>query len=36
LISQGLEVTIDTSIGSRIAHIEIDAAYDPANEKLRA
>jgi dimethylglycine dehydrogenase len=36
LIAQGLEVTIDTSIGTRAAHIEMDAAYDPTNEKLRA
>jgi len=35
LISAGLEVTIDTSSGSRSAHIEMDAAYDPANELLR-
>jgi dimethylglycine dehydrogenase len=34
-ISAGLEVTIDTSLGSRNAHIEMDAAYDPANELLR-
>ena len=36
LISQGLEVTIDTSVGSRAAHIEREAAYDASNEKLRA
>jgi dimethylglycine dehydrogenase len=36
LIDAGLEVTVDTSIGSRSAHIAIDAAYDPANELLRA
>jgi dimethylglycine dehydrogenase len=35
-ISAGLEVTIDTSSGSRVAHIEMDAAYDPANELLRS
>ena len=35
-ISAGLEVTVDTSIGSRSAHIEMDAAYDPANELLRS
>ena len=34
-ISDGLEVTIDTSIGSRSAHIERDAVYDPQNELLR-
>ena len=36
LIRAGLEVTIDTSIGSRSAHIEMDAAYDPGNDLLRA
>ncbi len=36
LIRAGLEVTIDTSIGSRNAHLEMDAAYDPGNELLRA
>jgi dimethylglycine dehydrogenase len=35
LIRVGLEVTIDTSSGSRNAHIEMDAAYDPGNELLR-
>ncbi len=35
-ISDGLEITIDTSIGSRCAHITMDAAYDPGNELLRA
>ncbi|RLA13024.1 MAG: glycine cleavage system protein T [Gammaproteobacteria bacterium] len=35
-ISQGLEVTIDTSVGSRSAHIEMDAAYDASNQKLRS
>lgn len=35
-ISAGLEVTVDTSSGSRVAHIEMDAAYDPANELLRS
>jgi len=35
-ISPGLEVTVDTSIGSRSAHIETDAVYDPGNELLRA
>jgi dimethylglycine dehydrogenase len=35
-ISAGLEVTIDTSSGSRSAHIEMNAAYDPANELLRS
>ena len=36
LINAGLEVTIDTSIGSRSAHIQMDAAYDAGNELLRA
>jgi len=36
LISGGLEVTIDTSIGSRSAHIAMDAVYDPNNELLRS
>jgi dimethylglycine dehydrogenase len=36
VIRAGLEVTVDTSIGSRNAHLEMDAAYDPANELLRA
>jgi dimethylglycine dehydrogenase len=35
LIGAGLEVTVDTSVGSRAAHIEMDAAYDPNNERLR-
>ena len=36
MVSPGLEVTIDTSVGTRAAHIELDAAYDAANEKLRS
>ena len=36
LVRAGLEVTIDTSIGSSSAHLEMDAAYDPGNELLRA
>ncbi len=36
LIEAGLELTIDTSVGSRSAHIETEAAYDPGNERLRA
>ncbi len=35
LINQGLEVTIDTSAGTRTAHIEMDAIYDPENILLR-
>jgi len=34
-IEQSLQVTVDTSLGSRTAHIEMDAAYDPSNELLR-
>jgi len=36
LITEGLEVTVDTSIGVRHAHIEMDCVYDPQNERLRA
>jgi dimethylglycine dehydrogenase len=36
VIRAGLEVTVDTSIGSRSAHLEMDAVYDPANELLRS
>ena len=36
IIAQGFEVTIDTSVGTRAAHIEMDAAYDAANDKLRS
>ncbi len=36
LIEDGLRVTVDTSIGTRAAHIEMKAAYDPANELLRS
>ena len=36
MVSPGLEVTIDTSVGTRAAHIEMEAAYDAANEKLRS
>jgi len=35
-IADGLEVTVDTSIGSRSAHIAMQAAYDPGNELLRS
>ncbi|MCP3688680.1 MAG: hypothetical protein GY784_09730, partial [Gammaproteobacteria bacterium] len=35
MIEAGLEVTIDTSIGTRKAHIEMDAAYDPSSNLLR-
>ena len=36
VIEQGLAVTVDTSVGARSAHIEMDAAYDPNNELLRS
>ncbi|MCP4492981.1 MAG: FAD-dependent oxidoreductase [Gammaproteobacteria bacterium] len=36
VIEAGLEVTIDTSVGTRRAHIEMDAAYDPSNSLLRS
>ena len=36
LIREGLEVTVDTSGGSRSAHLEMDAVYDPGNELLRS
>ena len=36
MVTPDLEVTIDTSIGTRAAHIEMKAAYDAANEKLRS
>ncbi len=35
LIAQDLEVTVDTSVGTRTAHIEMDAVYDPENLLLR-
>ena len=36
LVIQGLEVSVATSGGTRVAHIEMDAVYDPANERLRS
>ena len=36
IIETGLAVTVQTSAGMRSAHIEMDAAYDPQNERLRA
>ncbi len=35
-VKDGLEVTIDTSAGSRCAHVEMKAAYDADNKLLRA
>jgi len=34
-ISEGLQVSIETAVGTRQAHIENKPVYDPANEKLR-
>ena len=35
-IEEGLNVTVHTSVGPRSAHIEMDMAYDPQNERLRS
>jgi dimethylglycine dehydrogenase len=35
LVVQGTELQVHTSAGERRAHVEMDAVYDPANEKLR-
>ncbi len=35
-IEEVAAVTVHTSLGVRHAHIEMDAAYDPTNERLRA
>ncbi len=36
VIKAGLRVTVDTSVGVRKGHIEMDAVYDADNKKLRA
>jgi dimethylglycine dehydrogenase len=36
VIKAGSRVTVDTSLGARKGHIEMDAVYDANNEKLRA
>ncbi|NND82662.1 MAG: GcvT family protein [Gammaproteobacteria bacterium] len=36
LVEQGKELTVQTSLGIRKAHVEMDAVYDPANELLRS
>jgi dimethylglycine dehydrogenase len=36
LITQGLGLQIMTTAGMRSAHVELDAVYDPTNEKLRS
>lgn len=36
IIEERLKVTVHTSVGVRQAHIEMDMAYDPQNEKLRS
>jgi dimethylglycine dehydrogenase len=36
LVAQGQGLRVLTAAGEREAHVEMDAVYDPANEKLRA
>lgn len=36
LVAQGVAVSVMTSAGMRAAHVEMDAVYDPANDRLRA
>jgi dimethylglycine dehydrogenase len=36
LVAQDSELQVMTSAGMRKVHVEMDAVYDPANEKLRA
>jgi dimethylglycine dehydrogenase len=33
---QGLALTVETSVGTRQCHVELDAAYDPSNALLRS
>ena len=35
LVTQGTVLRVQTALGNREAHVEMDAVYDPANEKLR-
>lgn len=35
LVAQGVELEVLTTAGLRRCHVEMDAVYDPANEKLR-
>ena len=36
LVLQGTVLHVETSLGMRTAHVEMDAVYDPTNEKLRS
>ncbi len=36
LVQQGIELEVQTTLGMRKAHVEIDAVYDPGNERLRS
>jgi dimethylglycine dehydrogenase len=36
LVAQGTALSVLTSAGPRPAHVEMDAVYDPSNEKLRS
>jgi len=36
LVAQGTKLEVQTSLGTRNAHVEMDAVYDPKNELLRS
>ncbi len=36
LVVQGTKLQVQTSLGMREAHVEMDAVYDPTNEKLKS
>ena len=36
LNAQGTALEVETAAGMRVAHVEMDAVYDPANERLRS
>ncbi|MBT4519403.1 MAG: GcvT family protein, partial [Halieaceae bacterium] len=36
LVAQGVALQVETAAGLRSCHVEMDAVYDPANEKLRS
>lgn len=36
LVEQGIKVQVQTSLGMREAHVEMDAVYDPKNTRLRS
>ena len=36
LVAQGVELQVQTSLGMRSAHVEMDGVYDPTNERLRS